>query len=321
MFNFKAAFGFSAFWFLINIGGAFSYTCNLSDKYEGIQAEGYGIYGASDITGCDEYTMKYLNFTSGYDNVNRYFRYQTCTKCKDGYWLNTISGETMPDATGGRCGYTYSACYAKQTCSNCESFNWATWNYFYQRKVDASCDYKTGTCSKNTYYRCGPGYYGTPTNEATGCTKCPKALGVFTNSARTVLADTISVTGTTDSSYCYLPDGEYYDAKGKFTSTCIIPRGSSPLNDWTIFMPYGAKADFDWGSTNVFGYCASSSNTKPTRQDECTYKFCICVPDDGNFNYARFYSSSTTSCTASSCLEDCYTKIKSDMAFRIKLFD
>lgn len=64
---------------------------------------------------------------------------------------------------------------------------------------------------------CASGYYGKTTNGTTGCTQCPTATNIYTNSARTTLARGTSTYG--DNEYisgCFIAQGTYYDATGTF---------------------------------------------------------------------------------------------------------
>lgn len=67
---------------------------------------------------------------------------------------------------------------------------------------------------------CAAGYYGT-----SGCTQCPTWTGVYTNSARTVLARGTSIAGDNKTiSDCYIASGTYYDATGTFKLNGICYR-------------------------------------------------------------------------------------------------
>lgn len=70
------------------------------------------------------------------------------------------------------------------------------------------------TCSAGTY---------SATTGASSCTKCPSAMNIYTDVAKTTLATGTSSAGATAQSSCYLPAGTYYDAMGTFvieTSMC-----------------------------------------------------------------------------------------------------
>lgn len=110
-------------------------------------------------------------------------------------------------------------CQKCKTCSNCTGSNtWEAANTGYQRKArkQCACD---GTCNVYYDYRCAAGYYGTSANGTYGCTQCPEATDIYTDSARTILARGTSAVGTTSQAECYLPAGTYYDASGVFTVT------------------------------------------------------------------------------------------------------
>ncbi|MDE6481596.1 MAG: hypothetical protein K2L25_02120 [Alphaproteobacteria bacterium] len=83
-------------------------------------------------------------------------------------------------------------------------------------------DSSTNTCKKKqSAYECTAGYYGTATAINTGCTQCPEATGIYTDSARTNKARGTSATAAKTQGECYLPIGTYYDSSGVFNITTI----------------------------------------------------------------------------------------------------
>lgn len=78
----------------------------------------------------------------------------------------------------------------------------------------------TNTCTNTpSAYECIAGYYGTATAINTGCSQCPEAASIYTDSARTNKARGTSAIGTKTQGECYLSPGTYYDASGVFIIT------------------------------------------------------------------------------------------------------
>lgn len=149
-----------------------------------------------------------------YSNGTETFIFKPCNVCKTPY---SKQSTTFPD-----CGLTTSfADYCGCNCGTCQDVSWQTYGTGYQRYTNNKCDCSgsTATCKATYSYQCDVGYYGSSTNGTSGCTKCPTATGVYTNSARTTLASTTSTAGTTSVTGCNIPAGTYYDVTGTFTLT------------------------------------------------------------------------------------------------------
>ena len=97
-----------------------------------------------------------------------YVKYTTCNSCKSNF---KPVGEVHATACPG---VNLTGCQqCKETCTNCTSQSWTTTNTKYQKKVVASCDTCSGSCTKTTSYRCASGFYGSPTSTSSGCYDCP----------------------------------------------------------------------------------------------------------------------------------------------------
>lgn len=151
-----------------------------------------------------------------YKNGNKYYIYSPCISCKSPY--------TKTQVTFPQCGSSIYFTACKCMCTDCNSESWANYGTGYQRNISRTCDCSSGSarCQTSYSYRCAAGYYGTSSNGTSGCTQCPTASGVYTDSARKTLARGTSTNGATDITDCYITSGTYYDATGtfKWTSKC-----------------------------------------------------------------------------------------------------
>ena len=158
------------------------------------------------------------------------------TSCKPGYKL--VPDDTLAGWYTGMCGMTTSSDVIAKFLgrSDCKQCDIGTYS-------DGGTATSCTPCPSNTYgggggyssckscpanatcsganFTCDPDYY----KDGDGCTQCPLADGIYTNSARTSAyqARYTSAKGATSIKDCYLPSGTtYYDAKGTFTfnTTC-----------------------------------------------------------------------------------------------------
>lgn len=168
----------------------------------------YAYLNTQDPSKCSSYKADEC-----YSNGTDTFIFQPCNVCKTPY---TKLASTFPD-----CGLTVFADYCGCKCDNCTNVSWQAYGTGYQRYTSKKCDCSgsTATCQSTYSYQCAAGYYGSSTNGTSGCTKCPTATGIYTDSARTTLASTTSTDGTTSVTGCNIPSGTYYDTTGTFTLT------------------------------------------------------------------------------------------------------
>ena len=82
-------------------------------------------------------------------------------------------------------------------CSTCVSADWAAYSTGYESKVSATCNSRTGACTRKTSYRCAAGYYGSSTNGTSGCAKCPSPG--TTDAGATSITECCIPSGTTGS--------------------------------------------------------------------------------------------------------------------------
>ncbi len=141
------------------------------------------VYGAYDCS----YTSS--NLPSGYSLGNPYLpdskctntssayycsdtykvcdKFYMCSSCSSGYYptTTTIKGELCNSVAYSRC------C---KPCTDCggATNDWEYYNESHQRRTIQTCNCD-GTCSTTYEYRCYIGYYGSPSDSASGCTKCP----------------------------------------------------------------------------------------------------------------------------------------------------
>ena len=95
-----------------------------------------------------------------------------------------------------------SGCTNPPTCNstNCKSTAWAAHGSGYEVRDYKHCS-DSWTCASETQYRCADGYWGTPSNGASGCSPCPNPG--------------TSPAGTTEQTGCYVMSGT--DAAGIFS--------------------------------------------------------------------------------------------------------
>ncbi|MBD5400807.1 hypothetical protein HDR61_03640 [bacterium] len=174
---------------------------------------------------CENYTETCYPLNTS-DLSQGYYKVINCTSCKGSYTKQTHSSTTepiCPNITTTSCDYCTCSCQTTWTTSGA--------NTGYERRTHngssaCDCSGSTAKCTVTTMeYRCAAGYYGTANSTGTsGCTRCPAATNVFTNSAKTTKAQ-----GTTNDggrellSSCYLAPGTYYDNTGTF----MIPSGKT----------------------------------------------------------------------------------------------
>lgn len=147
-----------------------------------------------------------------YTNGTKTYLYYPCQYC--------VSPYTMTDvALQSQCGQTKQFKSCECICSNCNSESWANYGTGYQRYISRTCDCggSSAICQTSYYYSCAAGYWGTSSNGTSGCSPCPPASDIYTNSARTTKAQGTSTDDATDITDCYIAPGTYYDTTGTFT--------------------------------------------------------------------------------------------------------
>lgn len=156
----------------------------------------------------------------------------SCYACNYGYSLvehpANISACSQSEYdisdNSGSVSYSYTSCEKNCSSSNCYPDSWKALRTGYESRTNRSCSVTgpNGTCNTSTQYRCAAGYYGSSTNGTSGCTQCPTWTGIYTNSARTILARGTSSAGATAITGCYVVPGTYYDATGtiRITGNC-----------------------------------------------------------------------------------------------------
>lgn len=117
-----------------------------------------------------------------------------------------VSGETLFDNAGccasGSITSTTNGVISTRTCTTNVSYNSLT------NTVSAMCSCGTAT------YKCAVGYYGSPKNASSGCTRCPASGGVY---------GTTAAAGATSITKCYLPSGTAFSdtaGSGEYTGNC-----------------------------------------------------------------------------------------------------
>ena len=142
---------------------------------------------------------------------------KNCLTCNSGYSITQKSGSV------DGCSNTimYDSCEQSATCNNCDnkciSSSWTASGTGYEQRTISNCNISTCLCVDKAEYRCAAGYYGSPTTNMSGCTRCPAYSGVYgTNSA-----------GSTSVSSCCISSGSTYtfsdsigSGNAKITSTC-----------------------------------------------------------------------------------------------------
>lgn len=124
---------------------------------------------------------------------------QSCATCQSVYETQT----STVSITGCTNTLTFTTCVktCNGTCTNCSDTDWTAAGTGYERRIEATCNTLTCICTKKTQYRCANNYYGSPSNNITGCTKCPDSG--------------YSVAGmNADITRCYITGGS--DASGTF---------------------------------------------------------------------------------------------------------
>lgn len=132
----------------------------------------------------------------------------SCTdslQCPGGYYCKFTSGGSIGTCT------PYPDCF--NGCPDCNTTAWSAHSSGYEKRAVATCDTTFCTCTKKTEYRCAAGYYGTSTNGASGCTRCPSFGGGYGSSAA----------GSTVITNCYISSGSSFaesTGSGTYTSNC-----------------------------------------------------------------------------------------------------
>ncbi len=136
-----------------------------------------------------------LSETVCYNDV----KVKTCTSCNTDYTLTSKTGSV----SGCSNTITYKSC-EKAACNNCNgnclSTGWTSASTGYEQKVTSLCNTSTCTCTETTSYRCAAGYYGSPSSNLSGCSKCPSYNGI----------DGTSSAGSTSASSCCIASGSTY---------------------------------------------------------------------------------------------------------------
>lgn len=101
-----------------------------------------------------------------------------------------------------------SICYSYCMCDCPE--DWTDISNGIQRSLDYTCD--MGECvASGTRWRCRVGYYGNPTSDTSGCTRCPASGGIY---GTTLSPGGMGIT------QCFIPSGTASnDSAGEFTYT------------------------------------------------------------------------------------------------------
>ena len=161
---------------------------------EGCSAHGptYTIIETSNIDG------GYGGLCEG--RVNQ-FQYRSCDTCQSGYTRVEFQAavEMLKQGTATLNGSPRLPCYSRYASSVINFSNASTTNPIYvcvkQQEQQPTCtdtygnwvDVRTGyqqrihtntSCNTTYEYRCATGYFGTPTNGTTGCTKCQPIEGI-----------------------------------------------------------------------------------------------------------------------------------------------
>lgn len=117
-----------------------------------------------------------------------------------------VSGATLSHNAGccasGSITSTTNGVISTRTCTTNASYNSST------NTVSAICSCSTAT------YKCAVGYYGSPKNTLSGCTRCPASGGVY---------GTTAAAGATSITKCYLPSGTAFSdtaGSGEYTGNC-----------------------------------------------------------------------------------------------------
>ncbi|MDE6481767.1 MAG: hypothetical protein K2L25_03050 [Alphaproteobacteria bacterium] len=117
-----------------------------------------------------------------------------------------VSGETLFDNAGccasSSITSTANGVVSTRKCTTNASYNSLT------NTLTAMCN-----CSAATY-KCAVGYYGSPKNASSGCTRCPASGGVY---------GTTGAAGATSITECYLPSGTAFSdaaGSGEYTGNC-----------------------------------------------------------------------------------------------------
>ncbi len=147
---------------------------------------------------CQHSTTTY--YSGGGLSGNEYGGVISCTACRPGATRSQASIRLASDCTA-----TYYIC----TCS-CSTTDWTAGNTGYEQRTVCN----TTTCATTTEYRCAAGYYGTPTNGTSGCTRCPSSGGAY---------GTTAGAGATAPAACYIPAGAAFSdgtGSGTYTGNC-----------------------------------------------------------------------------------------------------
>ncbi len=170
--------------------------------------------------GCAEIAFKDIPNRAGYE-------YRTCDgsetfeyRCDT--WYSSTKHYYPTKSTGPTCkateksdgSFAFSACTGCAICDE-ESEKWlgvsgaAGYQQMYKNTFSNNAD---NYCTANAQdkYRCGPGYYGSPTSSTSGCTQCPalaeSGITVVANPAN--ISIVLSSAGSTKKTDCYAHTGD-----------------------------------------------------------------------------------------------------------------
>ncbi|MBQ8042180.1 MAG: hypothetical protein IJ273_02510 [Alphaproteobacteria bacterium] len=137
---------------------------------------------------------------------------KTCTSCNTGYTLTSKTGSV----SGCSNTISYKSCEQSSSCNNCNgeclSTGWTSAGTGYEKRVASLCNESKCTCDETTSYRCAAGYYGSPSGNMSGCTKCPSYNGIAGTSSA----------GSTSVSSCCISSGSRYSFSDDIGSGAAI---------------------------------------------------------------------------------------------------
>lgn len=164
-----------------------------------------------NVVGCANFTTTYYNDMG----------VSSCSDCPSGF--NKVSKSiTVPGCSNA---ILYYDCEAPcLECPDCESEDWTSLGVRrgYEKKVTATCNKVSCSCSKRTSYRCTQGFYGTSNMLGTsGCTQCPQ-VGVADGGSYLIYVsgETPAAGNGYSITDCYAPNTyEYIEPSGNYVFT------------------------------------------------------------------------------------------------------
>lgn len=242
------------------------------------------------------------------DKNGKYVAIIGCKTCSSGYELSVLSSSESADLTSECQALSFEVCKEEENVSDleqteCVDSGWEDYSLVYQRNYKRA--WNGSTCiNVQAVYRCNAGYYGIDgmSSSASGCTMCPDATGVYTNTDLIEVASVLnghiySRPGNNATvGECWLKADSYYDLSGRYNYEGMC------YQDGTVGVDCSA----------VSGVCTTSSGTVATivngvKTNVSGGTYCWC-----NVGTKSFYLANQSSYCSNGCPNACSSWVNND---------